>query len=166
MVGINYKTIPDELINCYIDMDYHVLLVFEKNENFESLFTNYFSHIKNTNNFLALYEEDIDEVLFKFRIPSSFESDYNLFVQGYYSKLSNNLKDRLCLYFGKKTIQTNHEATVYNAIYPQVFKRKQIADRLGVKIEMIQEVLDIPNLTEEIYQPLTTLLANKYAQTV
>lgn len=166
MVGINYKTLPDELINCYIDEEYHTYLVFEKNENFEKLLDNYFNHIKNTNNFLVLYEEDTDEVTFKFKIPSQFEKDFDLFIDGSYSKLSDILKDRLCLYFGKKTIQANHEVSIYNAIYPQDFKRKQIAYRVGEDVKYIIEVLDKPNLQEELYKPLTALITNKYEQTI
>lgn len=166
MVGINYKSLPEVFINAYIDMEYGVYLIFEKDEDFERLFENYFSHIKNTNNFLVQYEEDVDEIVFKFKVPKNFEEDYMLFSQGSYSKLSNILKDRLALYFGNKTIKDNHEVTVYNAIHPQEFKRKQIADRLGVNVDDIVEVLDVPNLTDETYTPLTSLLTNKYEQTV
>lgn len=158
MVAINHNNLPKEFINSYIDREYHVYIVFEKDNNFVNLNQNYLQYLKDNNEYIESYEEDTDEYIIKFNIPEEYYKEFDLFIQGKYSKFSENYKNRLCFYFGRKSIKEGHLVNIVNAIYPEDFKRLQIAKHLDVDVSLIREVYDPPNLTKELYNNITNLV--------
>lgn len=156
MLGINHRSLPPNFFNAYITKDNKIVLVFEKSDN--NVKFNKFLEFSNDNNDYIKYEEDIDEILMYFDIPVEFSNDYQLFLQGSYSKFSEMYKNVLCMIHGKNSFKETHLVSVYNTIYPQEFKRKQLAEHLGVDHTMINEVFDRPELEEEQFVPLLELL--------
>ena len=87
--------------------------------------------------------------------------NFDKFIKGNYSKFDDELKELLCRYYGRESIKSTYSATVFNTIYPQKFKRKQIADRLNVDVDLIYEVLDVIDIETEKYVSLFDLEKNQ-----
>ncbi len=156
MLGLNWVKLPDNFYNGYVTKDNEIVLVFEKNGENERF--NKFLDFNNTNNDYIKYEEDLDEILLYYKIPDDFVDDYHKFLEGRYSEFSDDYKHLLRLMFGRKTAPTGRTVYVENVIFPQEYKRKQIAEDLGVEISLIKETFDKPDLNEELFIPLIELL--------
>lgn len=163
MVGVNHKNLPNNFINAYIDLDYKVYIVFDKTEDYNIDFHNYNEHLKSTNKHIIDYLDLEDEIVVSFKIPDKYNTNFNLFIQGKYSNFDESYKTVITNYFGRKIIKDNYTVTEYNVIYPQEYKRLQIAERLYDKnsikegLKLIKEVLDPPNLDKEIYKTIEQL---------
>lgn len=157
MCNIQSTKLPHNFINAYINDEKSIVLIFEKLDNSDSGPFNKFLQTIVENEYYVKYEEDIDEIVLYFNIPDHYINDFELFKIGAYSKFSEMYKEILILHYGRISIKENHTVSMYNTIYPQEFKRKQIADRLGVDIKLVEEVLDKPDLKQEEYIPIYKL---------
>ena len=176
MLGINYNNLPRNFINAYITEDHEVFMAFDKTEDYDVVFYHFLENTKNKNTALREVLDGDDEIVLRFNVPEEYFPEFNLFIQGKYSKFADSYKKLLVRYFGREAITHNYEANVFDAIYPQDFKRKQIAERLYDKrdvregLKLIDEVLDIPNMEKELFKPLQQLIqpldttATKYEQ--
>lgn len=157
MCDINHKFLPRHFFNSYIREDFEAILVFKKLIPLNLEILNFIDAVKFTNpNYITMHENN-DEIILFFNIPEKYRNDFILFMQGSYSQFSVEYKKVLTEYYGKKTVKENYTVTEYNTIYPETFKRKQIAQRLGVDPNTIIEVLDAPNLADELYKSNTQL---------
>jgi hypothetical protein len=156
MLGINHRSLPKSFFNAYITKNDELVLVFDKTQKDEKF--NIFLEYSNDNNDYIKYEEDVDEILMYFDIPIEFSNDYHLFLQGAYSKFSEEYKNVLILIHGRQSFKDSHLVSVFDAIQAQMFKRKQVATRLGVDVSLITEVFDRPEMDEEQFTPLIELL--------
>lgn len=154
MCNISSTKLPHNFINAYINDEKSIVLVFEKLNNEDSLNFNKFLQTLDDNKQYVKYEEDVDEIILHFNIPECYINDFELFKQGSYSRFSEKYKEVLIVHYGRISLKENHTVSMYNTIYPQEFKRKQIADRLGVDIKLIEEVFDKPDLEREQYIPI------------
>lgn len=169
MVGINYKQLPSNFINCYVRIENDVqycILIFDKLIDYDEIFYHFMNNVNNNNKHLLETNDYEEEVVFIFRIPELLKDDFNLFMQGKYSKFSEEYKKIICNFFGKKSIQDHHTVTEYNTIYPEDFKRKQIAKYLSyepldsiIDWKIINEVLHRPDLDKEVYKTIDVLVA-------
>jgi hypothetical protein len=162
MVGMNYRKLPINFINCYVTNDYHIVLVFDKIEGLDEIFDYWFTFKAKDNMHYRGYEENMDEVIVYFEVPKLCYRDYDLFMEGKYSKLSEEYKRILVNFFGDKPIKHIRpiDVTEHEAIYPTQIKRKQMADYLEVPVKLIDEILSKPDLSKEIFKPLNILLAH------
>lgn len=162
MVGINYKQIPSNFINCYILEDYKCVLVFDKLMDYDEIYYHFMHRVMDNNPNFREYIDLEEEAIFIFNIQDRYRNDFDLFVKGAYSRFSEDYKKVLIGFFGRQSIPQGHLVTEYNVIYPEDFKRKQIAEHLSFKdsiIEknMIVEVLHKPNMKEEIFTHIDVL---------
>ena len=157
MVNINYKTLPDNFVNSYITENADIVIVFDKFANSDNSFQDFLEFTKK-NVYYKEYSANDDEIMIIFTIADKHLPNFELFKLGSYSKFSEDYKAKICSFYGKQTIKENYTVTEYNTIYPQEFKRKQIAEVLGVDIKLIEEVLDRPNMDKEIYQSIEQLI--------
>jgi len=170
MCGINHKNIPTNFINAYITKDYKAIMVFDKTVDYDIIFYRFLENTKEKNDYLIRHIDEEDEIVLEFNIEEEYRNDFDLFTNGKYSKLSDSYKKLLVSYFGQESRKHDHKANIYDAIYPQDFKRRQIAERIYDErdiregIKLIDEVLEIPNMEEETFktiQELTQPLNNK-----
>lgn len=166
MCGINYKILPINFINSYITLDYQVVLVFDKSEGYNTEFQMFLNHVQENIRSYVSFEDNIDEVDIIFQVPEIFRKEFDLFIDGRYSKFSEYYKRIICNFFGRKTIKDDSKVTEYNIIYPEDFKRKQIADSLSIERSEVDwksiiEVIDKPDLNREIYIPIDILKAQR-----
>ncbi len=164
MCSVNHKNLPTNYIDSYITLDYKIHMVFDRLEDCDIIFYTYLDNIKKYNSNYSHHVEDDDEIVITFNIPSMYHSDFDKFTQGKYSQFDELYKRVIVRFFGMHTIKDNYEVTEYNVIYPQEFKRRQIAERLYDKkdvksaMALIQEVLDPPDMERESFKPLQQLL--------
>lgn len=164
MCNINYKNLPTNFINAYILDEYQIIMAFDKTEDYDVVFYHFLNNVKDNNKYLTGSSEDTDEILLSFKIPERHHDNYDLFKKGKYSEFDNEFKKLITNYFGNKTIKDTYHVTEYNAIYPQDFKKKQIAERLyepkDIKegLKNIKEVLEAPDMEKETFKSLQQLI--------
>lgn len=90
-------------------------------------------------------------VILIFEAPKKFNKDYKKFLQGRYSKFSEEYKQQLLKYFpkyvtenGKKRLHNN-----YAIIYPDNNYRKLLEARLDVSLNENSEIYSKPDIEEE-----------------
>lgn len=165
MCGINYKILPDNFINCYIDTNlYKVFIVFDKLEDYDEDCLKFIKNVKENNKTYSSYQEDLDEIVLEFDIPDKYHDDFYLFVEGKYSKFSLDYKSVLMKYFGTRGIAKGHKVNEFDTIYPKTYKKLELAKVLYDKkditegVKNIVEVLEAPDIEKETFKTLTELL--------
>lgn len=107
-----------------------------------------------------------DEIVVWFSIPEKQYDNYLCFINGSYSKFTENYKLTLRNIYGLKSIVDKGKSdwcdiklvTVYDTIYPKKSKRQLLSDYLNVPLELIQEVFDVPDMNYEKYTPIEELI--------
>lgn len=120
------------------DGEIHVLT---KNENL--------AYCKNDN--YVRYREVEEGYLFTFRVPDEYIRDYDIFLAGKYSKMSNNAKKKICDLACRNSIKKHKDTVVYGVLYRTVSRRKYIEDLVGEKIPADAEYSSIIDPVKEIY---------------
>ena len=170
MVGIDYKRrLPSNFVNSYLTKEYEIMLAFDKTRDCDEIFYHFLDRTTTSNKNFKSHVEYDDEIIIGLQIPEIFKDDVDKFLKGAYSEFSEYYKRILCQYYGKTTIKENHAVTEYNVIYPEDFKRKQIAeylsyDKSNVDYKLIKEVLDRPDLDKEMYKDISVLLERKNSE--
>jgi len=166
-VGVNLNNFGRSFTNAYISEEngISIYVVCNNNEHDSELLTSLVRCQINPNFF---DKEDIeDEIIIKFKIPEEYHEVYNLFIEGSYSKFPEHYKKILVGIYGHETIQNSYIVSEYNVLYPQDYKRKQIAKRLStpkseVDYKLIKEVIDSPDLSYEVYKDIREI-SREYA---
>lgn len=157
IVGATLKDFGPLFLNAYIVQDEQPkIYVICKNIEEDAVLTTAIIRARINPNYIDT-ETFEDEIIIKFKIKEEDLLIYKLFIAGKYSKFPEYYKQKLIKIYGKESIQNNRYVTEYNVIYPQDFKRKQIAEWTGEELKYIDEVLDSPNLDYEVYIPLAEL---------
>lgn len=104
--------------------------------------------LKNNKNYISSTETDFYDIL-KFNVPEKYVDDFNHFINGKYSKMSEGYKTSLLnLYTQFSDIRTD----LYHILYPTDKERKKyIEDRFDVKVSPDAEILSIIDFAEELY---------------
>lgn len=81
-----------------------------------------------------------DGIRYVYAIPDEYLSDIKLFEQGRYSDLSGPLKAAISKYsnLGSNDI-------IIKCLNPQLADRQKIADDLGVRVDLVRELLSAPD---------------------
>ena len=168
MLGIKLLHINKEReIDYLIDVNFlqigfpQIILIFD-NFDYEPLKEDIY-RISNISEYIDCeYSDDDKEVVLFFDVPLKFKKDFELFVKGKYSKFSENYKKVLIEeYKSYRNTGLNKfnlpKVSIYDAIYPLESTRRMIADELEQNIELIEEVLDAPNLDKEEFKYIDEL---------
>lgn len=166
MLGIKLLHI-NESINYLIDVNFlqigfpQIILIFD-NIDYEPLKEDVY-RISNISEFIdSEYDDEDREVVLFFDVPVKFRNDFELFVKGSYSKFSEEFKKVLIKEYGdgrKNEIKNNGlpRLSVYDTIYPLKSIKEIMAQQLEIKVELIEEVLDKPNLEKEEFKYIDEL---------
>lgn len=163
MLGYKEKFYTDEFISCYIEDDTQkrIVLCFENSSREE--FKNIIWKMQTHEDFLSVdYEDENKEVVVVFKVPKSKEVDFNLFKLGRYTKFSNEYKESLLDYHGRKT-GAGKCIMMIDSLNPDYLAKKYRADKMGVKITDLKdgEVMSIPDMNREIYVKTVNLVSKK-----
>lgn len=145
---------------CYLERGFPQIVLIFDNIDYEPLKMDIFK-LQNNYSFIdCCYGDDIKEVCLFFEIPKEFRKDFELFKLGRYSEFSDKYKDILITTYGKNQAIGYSETTglpnvsMFDILYPTELKKKALAEVLGVKYELIKEVMDPPNPDCEIYKEI------------
>lgn len=106
------------------------------------------------------YVEDTlqdDEIIIRFNIPAKYLNSYAKFIEGKYSYFDNDYKEKLKSIYSDRVFPTGINVSMYDIIYPRYDKRKALASEYNVAVELIEEVIDKPDLDYEIYKSIKQL---------
>lgn len=119
------------------------------NENFERDFVN---TITNDNDYLLIYN-----------LPMQFKDDFNLFIEGKYSKMSEAYKSIILRVYTDSVDLKDYRPTISEALYPTDMKRKLMAEHyLLDDYRIIDEVSAKPNKQYEAYHTIEELKNLKF----
>jgi len=134
--------------NCYIDVKSETMyLVFKKNIEYLSNFLKLKEHL-DFNIHYIYFEESDGYYIFQLKIPDEFRNDFYLFLEGSYSKMSENYKQQVL----KLYLHVNKN--LYNALnrtfYPKKSDIEALEERLGEKLYN-SEITSSPYLKVETF---------------
>lgn len=116
--------------------------------------------LQNLNEHFIDYIDEEQEYILIYKIPQHFEDDYIKILKGDYSLTSEHYKQVMIRVYGIAQHKDNHQATVYDVLFPTEFKRKQLAERVEHDITEIIEVCSKPDMDYEIFKPIEKLIEN------
>lgn len=159
MVGLSIFDFDDKLINVHVKHgESPSLVIICKNhlndDNLAIVINKLVAHKEYVNTWT---DDDDKEICIEIKVPQRLVKNYHKFIDGKYSKFDERYKDKLISIYNREVIVDNRKLTVYSVLYPQEFKRKQIAEWLGVDWKLIDEVKDIPTFNYEIYRNVDQL---------
>lgn len=159
MVGLSIFDFDDNLINVHVKhADAPSLVIIVKNNTNDDNLAIIINKLMAYREYVDMWTDDDDrEICIEMKVPQRLVKNYHKFIDGKYSKFDERYKDKLIGIYNREVIVDNRKLTVYSVLYPQEFKRKQIAEWLGVDWKMIGEVKDIPTLNYEIYRTIDQL---------
>ena len=146
MLGYNPTFYGQCFSDTYITIEPNmIVLVFNKaNTQRESeISTKVYDILKENSNFIEYSDTSFYDI-FKFKVPDKYKSDFELYIDGKYSKMSSPVKRRVLEFF-----KNNHSNYKYIDSYLNPDKYfKTYADLLAVPIEVLTEVGELCSLPD------------------
>lgn len=159
MVGLSIFDFDNTLINVHVKhSESPSLVIIVKNNTNDDNLAIIINKLMAHKEYVDMWTDDDDrEICIEMKVPQRLVKNYHKFIDGKYSKFDEKYKDKLISIYNREVIVDNRKLTVFSVLFPQAFKRKQIAEWLGVDWKMIDEVKDIPTLNYEIYRTIDQL---------
>mgnify|MGYP001614703144 CR=1 FL=1 len=184
-VNTNYSTIfllpmlgykesfftKSNFISAYImeDTQKKIVLCFDNSSDEE--FKGMMYQLQSNHDFISIdYADNDQEVVVVFKVPTDREVDYNLFKIGRYTKFSNDYKETLLNYHGRKSGDGKCIMMV-DSLFPNHLSKKYRADKMSalypgsvpVSISDLPggEVMSIMTEEREFYVETSLLIDNK-----
>lgn len=109
-------------------------------------------------------DKDSGEMWFIHNIPNEFKKDYQKFKEGKYSEFSGKLTDRLMNAHGKIKAEGFTKlglpaVSIFESLFPDQNqdKKKILAEHLDVNVNLIEELLSIPDMKFESFKSIKEL---------
>ena len=156
------------LINCYLSENKdRIILILDhipedKGQELFLLKNELNSYLESTS-----VDDENNEIVLTYKIPEIYLNDFNIFLNSKYSKMSQKYKAKLIGIYGRETYKDDHRANQFDTLYPTRYKRKQLADYLGVDIKVIDNVGEVCselNMDFEIYKNIDSIEIQKDKQ--
>ncbi len=97
--------------------------------------------------FVDSYDPDKYTTMHVFKVPEKYQSDYNLFKDGKYSKLDYDYKVLIFKFHGI----TDPEHRVAKVLFKHEDLKEEIEDRIGADIPQGNELSSVPDWNVEIF---------------
>lgn len=133
----------DPSINLDIDSDYPLILLYRYSES--EIYRSFESNVRKHPMFIKTFDINKSQVLFIFDI-GEYAIDVELFKQGCYSQLSEEIKQKIMRFY-----DIRQGDTVHQILYKSPKLREQLEFEFGTSIKPASELYSKPNLAEEIY---------------
>jgi hypothetical protein len=134
--------------NCYIDIKTVSMFLVFKHPKFDKNYENVKIALQTQPEFISYVESEEYEI-YNLKIPEKYEEDFLKFIKGKYSEMSKEYKEditSLHLHTSKITYKQMNDI-----LYPTKEKQDALAKFLGVASLFSNEVYDIPDLEEEVF---------------
>jgi hypothetical protein len=150
MLGYNPTFYGQCFSDTYITIEPNmIVLVFNKANTQRELdiSTKVYDILKENSNFIEYSDTSFYDI-FKFKVPDKYKADFELYIDGKYSKMSNEYKTALLnLYTQFSEIRTD----LYHILYPTERERRLLERRLAVRLPEDAEIFSSIEFREEIY---------------
>lgn len=143
----------DDLMNvkaCFIgdkdypEYDFNIFLLCRREDSKE--YNSFKRLTKKKSNFVKFYQADNFHDMFVFNVPEKFYSDFEIFKNSKYSRLSPYYKEHI---LGFHNIRGDHSVT--RVLYKDERQRKKIELDTGVELKPDEEVASLLRDDQEIY---------------
>ena len=144
-------------VNCYIENDDTILLVYRIS--LDPVFIKFQEALEK---FKALKEVRFphpEYIVFAFSVPSKYNKDFNHFINGRYSKLSNDYKLKILDFHF-----LDMEGQTAQILFKSSTRKKQLEDALGCILEEESELLSIIDPKKETFNINIYTNCNKYIE--
>lgn len=135
----------DYLVNAYVSKEeqpkLHLIYRFIGSENYNTLE----KFLINNKYFLKVNEKDKYLTTYIFNLPDEHLEDYHLFLNGKYSKLSEQLKQKIMCFH-----KLDKKSNIYRTLYKSKELKKELEMELGIKLDEESELASIPEFKTEI----------------
>lgn len=150
-----YFILPLLELNVNRDKNFINTYLLSKNHDFDfnTLYLELYNPIdklERNSNYIGKFDTTDNNVMYIFKIPDFYLSEYELFLSGQYSKFSDKAKMIACKSVAGKDGITN--TNIYGILYKTDERRKYIENLVGEKLHADAELCSIPNLEREIYE--------------
>ena len=122
-------------INSYVDKSGYIVVDLNNNNVGAVLSSATYDHPQYVTDF-----DIVGAVRVVYQVPDVFITDLKVFAEGKYSQFSSELKVAISKYAKVPT-----DDAVIKCLNPQREDRQKIADDLGVRLELVKELLSAPN---------------------
>jgi len=159
MIGGNRKLLFwDRLfVNCYIENNNTMLLVYRIS--LDPMFIQFQETLEKFKSFKELRFVHPEYIVFVFNIPNRYVKDFNCFINGQYSKFSNDYKLKI-LDFHFLTM----EGQTAQILFKSPIRKKQLENALGCVLEDESELLSIIDPEKETFNIETYTDCDKYIE--
>tara|TARA_R110002051_G_scaffold60601_1_gene111151 strand:+ start:2785 stop:3531 length:747 start_codon:yes stop_codon:yes gene_type:complete len=137
------------LLNCFVgtkDADNVIAILFR----FSGLKT--FAALEESMKKLKSYMQTEDPtkstVLYLFSIPKRYKEDFNKFLKGKYSEMSENYKYKILSFHG-----VSEESSIGQILFKDPSRKIELEELLDLNLPENAELYSIPNMDQEIYDP-------------
>ena len=134
-------------MNCFISTgtgNYCIALLFRWSG--DPLFLKFETELSKKKSFIRMYDPSTNTVMFVFDIEPKYAQDYNSFIKGDYSKLSNTYKRQILDFHG-----TGKHSEIGQILYKAPERRKKLSTMLGVPLNDSSELLSVINEENETF---------------
>lgn len=141
----NYFFTDSYLINAYLSKDLNRLFLlyrYSKSDAYSVIEENILKHP----NFVKIHNDIPGFDVFEFNIPERFHKDVNLYINGKYSKMSNDAKSMI-----KNFYNLNDKSRIWQVLNRDDSLRKELELRFGCSFSGV-DFDEKPNKNEEIWE--------------
>lgn len=92
-----------------------------------------------------------DGIMYVMQIPEKYEEDYAKFLKGQYSKFTDDAKKVICSYACRNSIKKASDTIIYSILYKTPARKKELEEKLDVKLSDDAELASIYNPEREVY---------------
>jgi len=154
MLGYSFDFYSENFHNCYIggDTQKDVLYLTFRKPILDPTKFNKMLEALSTDEYYIGYKTSEEWCIVKMYVPMQYLNDFNKFINGKYSQMSEDFKENLLSillrYDKTKTLFSRTKA----CLYPTKESRKSLGEALGVTIDKDAEVASVPNMEVERYR--------------
>jgi hypothetical protein len=114
----------------------------------DTIFLKFEQALKQFNSFKDTFDPSPYFVIFVFDVPDSYKAQYDLYVNGKYSKFSPEFKSRIMEFHG-----FNIHGEMAQILFQDEKRRLRLQEELAAEIEPGSELLSIIDIEEETFNP-------------
>jgi hypothetical protein len=114
----------------------------------DTIFLKFEQALKKFNSFRDTFDPSPYFVMFIFNVPDSYRNEYDLYIDGKYSKFSPEFKSRIMEFHG-----FNIHGEMAQILFQDEKRRLRLQEELDAEIEPGSELLSIIDVEEETFNP-------------
>tara|TARA_R110000868_G_scaffold79778_5_gene226872 strand:+ start:2715 stop:3308 length:594 start_codon:yes stop_codon:yes gene_type:complete len=154
MLGYAFDFYGENFHNCYIGGDTQkdvLYLTFKKPISDQTKFNKILETLSIDEYYIG-YKTSEDWCIVKMYVPMHYLNDFNKFVNGKYSQMSEDFKENLLSILLRYDKTKTLFSRTKSCLYPTKEARKHLSESLGVVLDKDAEVASVPNMEVERYR--------------